>query len=524
MMKRTLFLTFAAVVVSLLFQGCIKNNIPYPRIQANFLTFSVEGESSPSVIDSMTRTISVTLDQTVDIYNCNITGYTITPGSKVVGDTLLGHPVDLSSPLAVELKMYQEYWWVIKATQAIDRYFTVAGQIGSSIIDVPARRVILTVSDNVDLAKVQVLTAKLGSSVATTNPALEGATIDLSRPLEVTVSAFGRSEIWTIYAEVTTASVTTVSADAWTRVAWVYGTAVEGRDNGIEYRPSGSQNWIRVPAEWVTVNGGSFHACIRHLDPETEYAARAYSDEEYGRELVFTTGAEVQLPNSSFSQWWLDGKVWCPWAEGGERYWDTGNRGATTLGPSNTVPTDDTPTGTGRAAMLETKFVGIGALGKLAAGNIFAGLYVKTDGTNGILSFGRPFTQRPTKLRGYLKYHSAEISHSNSTYTYLKGRPDTCIVWCALVDSEEPVEIRTNPKNLHLFDPKADYCLAYGNIQYGHDVDNYIPFEFDIDYKSTDRVPNYILVVASASKYGDYFTGGNGSVLYIADFELEYDY
>ncbi|MDE5661445.1 MAG: PCMD domain-containing protein, partial [Muribaculaceae bacterium] len=34
----------------------------------------------------------------------------------------------------------------------------------------------------------------------------------------------------------------------------------------------------------------------------------------------------------------------------------------------------------------------------------------------------------------------------------------------------------------------------------------------------------YIIVCASASKYGDYFTGGVGSTLWIADFELEYDY
>ena len=40
----------------------------------------------------------------------------------------------------------------------------------------------------------------------------------------------------------------------------------------------------------------------------------------------------------------------------------------------------------------------------------------------------------------------------------------------------------------------------------------------------TSRVPTYIVVVASASKYGDYFTGGDGSVLFIDDFSLEYDY
>ena len=217
-------------------------------------------------------------------------------------------------------------------------------------------------------------------------------------------------------------------------------------------------------------------------------------------------------------------KIWNPWQENGDQYWDTGNKGATTLGPSNSVPTDDTPTGTGRAAMLETKFVGIGSLGKIAAGNIFAGYYVRTDGTNGILSFGRPFTQRPTKLRGWLKYNCADISHTSAGFENLKGQPDTCIVWSALIDSDQPCEIRTNPKNRKLFNPDDDDVIAYGNIQYGRSVDNYIQFEFEYDYKSTQRVPNYILIVASASKYGDYFTGGNGSVLYLDDIELIYDY
>jgi len=77
------------------------------------------------------------------------------------------------------------------------------------------------------------------------------------------------------------------------------------------------------------------------------------------------------VPNTNLDEWWLNGKVWNPWPEGGTPYWDTGNKGATTLGPSNSTPTDDTSTGTGWAARLETKFVGIGALGKLAAGNLF---------------------------------------------------------------------------------------------------------------------------------------------------------
>ncbi|MDE7471164.1 MAG: PCMD domain-containing protein, partial [Paramuribaculum sp.] len=45
-----------------------------------------------------------------------------------------------------------------------------------------------------------------------------------------------------------------------------------------------------------------------------------------------------------------------------------------------------------------------------------------------------------------------------------------------------------------------------------------------LDYRSTSRVPNYIMIVASASKYGDFFTGGAGSTLLVKKLELIYDY
>ena len=522
-MKRFNIHLIVAALLSIAVTGCIKNDIPYPRIQPNFLTFTVEGESTAAVIDSMTRVVNISLGETADIYAMNVTGYTVTPGA-VVEEGVLDQPLDMTKPQAVMLKIYQEYWWVLKATQNIERYFNVAGQIGSSVIDVPAHRVIVTIPEGTDLSRLRVTSMKLGAIGSTVTPDINGTTISLTSPLELTITNHGREEIWTIYAEETASTVTTERCDAWTRVAWAYAQAQEGKDNGFEYRRSDTEEWTRVPAGWITANGGSLTARLINLQPETEYAVRAYSDDEYASEVIFTTGQEVQVPNADFEYWWLNGKVWNPWQEDGIQFWDTGNKGATTLGQSNSMPTDDTPSGTGKAAMLETKFVGIGSLGKLAAGNIFAGYYVRTDGTNGVLSFGRPFTQRPTKLRGYLKYNCTEISHSTTEYDYLKGRPDTCAVWSALIDSAEPFEIRTNPKDRQLFDPAGSEVVAYGNIQYGESVENYIPFEFEFKYTSTQRVPRYILIVASASKYGDFFTGGNGSVLYIDDLELLYDY
>lgn len=512
-----------AGVMAIIMGACIHNDIPYPRIQANFLTFEAEGTSRPAEIDSLTRMITLTFSEEADIYDVRVEGYSMTPGAHIVGaDTL--ETLDLSAPRYVTLRLYQSYIWTIRAIQNIERYFTVEGQVGSATIDVPAQRVIVYVSESTDLKAVRVLTCKLGPEGSTMTPELQGNIVDLSRPLTVDVDIHDRRQTWTIYAETTESAVETVSADAWTCVAWVSGIAQAGRDNGVEFRQVGVQDWTQAPAEWVTHDGGSFTARLIHLVPETAYEARAYSDSDVGSVLQFTTGSILQVPNSALDEWWLDGKVWNPWAEGSEPYWDTGNKGATTLGSSNTFPTEDTSTGTGLAAQLETRFVGIGVIGKLAAGNLFVGSYVRTDGTNGVLDLGRPFTERPTALRGYMKYKTAPISHTSSGFEYMKGEPDTCVVWVALIDQDSPFEIRTNPSNRQLFSPSLPIVVAYGNVECGHDIDSYVPFEVKLDYTSTSRKPKYLLITASASKYGDYFTGGAGATMWLDDLELLYDY
>ena len=43
-----------------------------------------------------------------------------------------------------------------------------------------------------------------------------------------------------------------------------------------------------------------------------------------------------------------------------------------------------------------------------------------------------------------------------------------------------------------------------------------------LDYRDY-RKPKYLVIVATASKYGDYFTGGEGSTLYLDEMELTYD-
>ncbi len=508
-----------------LLAGCIENDIPYPRIPQNILSIAVEGESSAADIDDSQLTVTLHLGEDVDPKAVKFTEFAYSEGGTSSINLLEG-TYNLSRPLTLTLSRFQDYEWTISAVQQIARYVTFSGQVGETVIDVPGRRVVLYVPSNIDRSTLTLASVKLGPEGHTElQPALEaGMMLDMTEPLEVRVTSFGETETWTIYVDVTEAIVTTTQAHGWVNVIWAYGAAPEDAVNGFEYRLSGAEQWTAVPESCVTHNGGAFYCYVPHLTPLSSYEVRATSGDNKGNPIEVTTGASELLPDASFDSWWLDGKVWSPWAEGGVPWWDTGNTGASTLGNSNVYPSDDTPSGMGKSAKLETRFVGIGAIGKLAAGSIFAGKFRKVDGTNGILDFGRLWTARPTRLRGYFKYTTAPINYASEEFQNLKGQPDTCQIWIALVDLDAPLEIRTNPRNRQLFDKNAPYVIAYGELSRGSDTRGWEMFEIPLEYRDTGRVPSYLLVTSAASKYGDYFTGGTGATLLVDDFSLDYDY
>lgn len=257
-----------------------------------------------------------------------------------------------------------------------------------------------------------------------------------------------------------------------------------------------------------------------NLTPATNYAYRVTINNVTGDEQSFTTAPATALTDGSMDNWHQVEKLWNPWSASGSSFWDTGNRGATTVGESNTVPTDDTATGSGKAALLESKWVVI----KFAGGNIFSGTYVKTDGTNGVLNFGRPFSGFPEKLSFSYKYSPAvidKIGNDHSQPEYLKGRPDSCHIYVALAQRDEPYEIRTRAAELKLFDKNDKDIIAYAELIQGKPVDTYTTVELPLEYRD-NRIPNYLVIVATNSKYADYFTGGVGSKLWLDNFELIY--
>ena len=97
-----------ALLATLLLPGCIKNDIPYPRIPQLILAIAAEGESKSAYIDSLSFEVDIYLDETTDIRNVRFSEYRIS--DEAVSDPDLREGVyDLTTPLYVTLSRFQEY-------------------------------------------------------------------------------------------------------------------------------------------------------------------------------------------------------------------------------------------------------------------------------------------------------------------------------------------------------------------------------------------------------------------------------
>ena len=126
------FLTIIAALLCL--SSCIENDIPYPVVELDITAISVEGAVGEPTIDRANRKITVNLAENVDIRNVKITDIQYSEGATLSRD-MIG-TFDMRYPQYVVLSLYQEYEWVIVASQTIDRRFTVIGQIGQTEWDV----------------------------------------------------------------------------------------------------------------------------------------------------------------------------------------------------------------------------------------------------------------------------------------------------------------------------------------------------------------------------------------------------
>ncbi len=85
-----------------------------------------------------------------------------------------------------------------------------------------------------------------------------------------------------------------------------------------------------------------------------------------------------------------------------------------------------------------------------------------------------------------------------------------------------PVVIKTKEKEF--FSKDDSNVIAYGELVLteataGTDM---VEFNIPLEYVKTDAKSVYVMIVGSASRYGDYFAGGNGSTMFLDDLELVY--
>ena len=128
------------------------------------------------------------------------------------------------------------------------------------------------------------------------------------------------------------------------------------------------------------------------------------------------------------------------------------------------------------------------------------------------------------KLRGYYKYNCGIIDKSRGPYDHLIGVPDTARIYVALFsDWTTPFPLNTNTGHLVDLTWENESLLAFAEICQGSTVKDYTEFRIDLEYRDQFTKPTYILIVAAASRYGDYFTGSTSSVLLVDELELIYE-
>lgn len=241
-----------------------------------------------------------------------------------------------------------------------------------------------------------------------------------------------------------------------------------------------------------------------------------------------------QLPNMGFDDWSMQGKGWFPHAENAslaDIVWTTANEGTSGLIGKNTTEPEESfvavPGPGKKAARLKSDYF----LVKFAAGNLFTGEFCGLIGTKGAdLAWGVPFTSRPKSLSGYYCYKPALIDYADATHADLKGKPDSGQIQVILADWDPSSDSRVDDKGrFHVknsenqfVDPDNDPAIiGYGSMEFSEMMENYEMFDIPIKYKN-DRTPKVVVIVAASSRYGDYFTGGKGTLLYLDEFAFKY--
>ena len=535
----------------LLLCGCVENDLPYPTIVGEIEEFAVEGQTSIK-INKAEGTIAVKVVDTIDLRNLRVEKLVVTEGMQVIPDSAAcksfthfpdsgfvsadslpasaNTRMDFSQPVSFLLRLYQDYTWRVTAESDITRKVEIENQLGTALIDVDTRNAIVYVDSTAQpsLRDVHIKTLQLGRSNAVITPDPQRIT-DFTRPRVFFVTSFGQTEEWTVSVAYPPKGMSFTTLAPWAKHATLKGTTRTGQVSAI-YRElpavvsKAEGEWESVLASEIRIDEeGNFTLTFTHLKPATTYEFQVTVDGVSEEVKQFTTEAVQTVPNLSFDDWYKDGKSWYPNInlDPENYFWDTGNKGSNAVGEANPTSPETADVIRGKAARMESKTVA----GVFAAGSFYTGAFNKVEGLNGAsLYFGRPFTGRPTALAGYYKYNCGTIDKAKDPYKELIGRPDTANIYMALFSGwSAPFLVNTNEGTFVDLTWNNDNLLAFGEIRQGQTIKEYTRFRIDLQYRDETTKPTYALIVASASVFGDYFTGSTSSVLLVDELELIYE-
>lgn len=356
----------------------------------------------------------------------------------------------------------------------------------------------------------------------------------------VTVDPTTNSYSYTFYINMTPLKVSAKyeTVNAWATFAYLEASNVEadGEVNPttvkFNYRKKGEQEWQEI----ATVESeGTYTACPTNLEDSTTYEyCLAVNGIQANMGPVFMTEEATELYNGSFDLWSQVDKTIYP-NEVGKSFWDTSNPGTTqgmgamvninpTQGNSSIVHTKD-----GKSAELKTQHKV-----KLAAASLYAGSFGGLVGgvipKGAKINFGQPFTSRPISLHGFFQYAPVAINYvggSQPAGTVKEGDNDICSIFIAL--AKDTYQVDNTDTNTLLTEEKiknSDQFIAYGELPIEQCISTekkWKEFNIPLKYKNMTDKPTHIIIVCTSSKYGDYFTGGDGSTMYLDDFSLIYD-
>lgn len=332
--------------------------------------------------------------------------------------------------------------------------------------------------------------------------------------------------------------------ETWADRTVFYGEVIEGHTPGAEtvynfqYRKKGEEAWSQnIPA---VLSGQTIKSdVLKGLTPGTTYEYRILEDTKSSNIICeVTTESVFLLDNNSFEYTSRDGKVLRISQDPSNYWWDSGNEGSATLSKDVTYPDTSVKHSGSQSLKLQSQYVALFGIGKFAAGNLFVGEFLGTEDTYyGILGWGRTCTTRPLALRAWVRYTPGTVDYTE-TDKISKGDKDKGIIYIAVGDwvsddadygAQWPVVVRT--KGPKLFNPKDTGTIGYGEMIFTDNVgldenggmkEVIIPLDYD-NYGGRTRIPTHIIIVASASQYGDYYSGSTGSVMWLDDLELIYE-